>query len=212
MVGQMRLAWWREALGRLDSAPAPAEPVLQALAARCTAGRCARGGAGGDGRWLGAAARHDRRRGDRAIMRDCAEACCLRRPGSCSALMPTIRSKRAGQGWALADLRGTPQRSRAGGARSRRGESGVGRRRRVTAGVRDARALGALAHGARLDLAGPRDPVAGGPPRLASADRPLAFCPLKFRDKASAINGRGVARCGGIWRGQARGRCWSRRE
>ncbi|HTU12621.1 MAG TPA: squalene/phytoene synthase family protein [Allosphingosinicella sp.] len=34
MVSQLRLAWWREALERLDSAPAPAEPVLQALAAR----------------------------------------------------------------------------------------------------------------------------------------------------------------------------------
>ncbi len=33
MVGQMRLAWWREALAALDYAPAPAEPVLQALAA-----------------------------------------------------------------------------------------------------------------------------------------------------------------------------------
>lgn len=33
MVGQMRLAWWREALEQLDFAPAPGEPVLQALAA-----------------------------------------------------------------------------------------------------------------------------------------------------------------------------------
>ncbi|WP_299423122.1 squalene/phytoene synthase family protein [Sphingomonas bacterium] len=32
IVGQMRLAWWREALVRLDSASAPAEPVLLALA------------------------------------------------------------------------------------------------------------------------------------------------------------------------------------
>ena len=31
MVGQMRLAWWREALERLDVTPAPAEPVLQAV-------------------------------------------------------------------------------------------------------------------------------------------------------------------------------------
>ncbi|NIJ18521.1 phytoene synthase [Sphingomonas naasensis] len=31
-LGQMRLAWWREALARLDQQPAPAEPVLQALA------------------------------------------------------------------------------------------------------------------------------------------------------------------------------------
>ena len=33
LISQMRLAWWREALERLDSAPPPAEPVLQALAA-----------------------------------------------------------------------------------------------------------------------------------------------------------------------------------
>jgi phytoene synthase len=32
-VGQLRLAWWREALAKLDTAPAPAEPVLQGLAA-----------------------------------------------------------------------------------------------------------------------------------------------------------------------------------
>jgi len=30
-LGQMRLAWWREALDRLDHEPAPAEPVLRAL-------------------------------------------------------------------------------------------------------------------------------------------------------------------------------------
>lgn len=28
MIGQMRLTWWRDALIRLDDAPAPAEPVL----------------------------------------------------------------------------------------------------------------------------------------------------------------------------------------
>ena len=33
MISQLRLAWWREALERLDNAPPPAEPVLQALAA-----------------------------------------------------------------------------------------------------------------------------------------------------------------------------------
>ncbi|AXJ96384.1 MULTISPECIES: squalene/phytoene synthase family protein [unclassified Sphingomonas] len=33
MIGQMRLTWWYEALGRLDAAPAPAEPILRALAA-----------------------------------------------------------------------------------------------------------------------------------------------------------------------------------
>jgi phytoene synthase len=33
LVGQMRLAWWREALERLDASGAPAEPVLQSLTA-----------------------------------------------------------------------------------------------------------------------------------------------------------------------------------
>ncbi len=33
LVGAIRLAWWREALARLDSAPAPAEPHLAAAAA-----------------------------------------------------------------------------------------------------------------------------------------------------------------------------------
>lgn len=32
MVGQMRLTWWHAALTALDTAPAPAQPVLQALA------------------------------------------------------------------------------------------------------------------------------------------------------------------------------------
>ena len=31
-IGQMRLTWWHEALGKLDAAPPPAEPVLQTIA------------------------------------------------------------------------------------------------------------------------------------------------------------------------------------
>lgn len=31
-LGQMRLLWWRDALTRLDTAPPPGEPVLEALA------------------------------------------------------------------------------------------------------------------------------------------------------------------------------------
>jgi phytoene synthase len=33
MLGEIRLAWWREALAKLDTAPPPAQPVLAALAA-----------------------------------------------------------------------------------------------------------------------------------------------------------------------------------
>lgn len=32
-LGQLRLAWWRESLEKLDEAPAPAQPVLQGLSA-----------------------------------------------------------------------------------------------------------------------------------------------------------------------------------
>lgn len=34
-VGAIRLAWWREALERLDNAPPPAEPRLAAVAEHC---------------------------------------------------------------------------------------------------------------------------------------------------------------------------------
>jgi phytoene synthase len=33
MISRIRLAWWRESLEKLDAMPAPAEPVLQAVAA-----------------------------------------------------------------------------------------------------------------------------------------------------------------------------------
>jgi phytoene synthase len=33
MLGEIRLAWWRESLTKLDTAPPPAQPVLAALAA-----------------------------------------------------------------------------------------------------------------------------------------------------------------------------------
>jgi phytoene synthase len=33
MIGRIRLAWWRDALERLDREPAPPEPVLQGIAA-----------------------------------------------------------------------------------------------------------------------------------------------------------------------------------
>jgi phytoene synthase len=38
MISRIKLAWWREALERLDREPAPAEPVLRALAEQVLAG------------------------------------------------------------------------------------------------------------------------------------------------------------------------------
>jgi phytoene synthase len=32
LIGQMRLTWWHDALGKLDAAPPPAQPVLEAIA------------------------------------------------------------------------------------------------------------------------------------------------------------------------------------
>lgn len=37
VLGQMRLRWWHDALERLDTAPAPAEPLLRAVAAEVLA-------------------------------------------------------------------------------------------------------------------------------------------------------------------------------
>ncbi|MEI9850036.1 MAG: squalene/phytoene synthase family protein [Sphingomonas sp.] len=39
-LGQMRLAWWRESLERLDAAPPPAEPVLATLRRSCCRAAC----------------------------------------------------------------------------------------------------------------------------------------------------------------------------
>ncbi|WP_177171477.1 squalene/phytoene synthase family protein [Sphingomonas palmae] len=41
IVGQMRLTWWYEALEKLDHAPPPAQPLLQALAGHIGKGRVA---------------------------------------------------------------------------------------------------------------------------------------------------------------------------
>lgn len=156
MVGQIRLAWWREALGKLDSAPAPAEPVLQALAADALpAGvRGAALAAMVDG-WeplLGtiddaAIADHARLRGGMLF----AQA------GIVLGVNADDPLEGAGQGWALADL-AAHLSDPALAARVREKASPA-----LAAVTRhhwspDARTLGALAHGARLDLVGPVTP------------------------------------------------------
>lgn len=164
-LGQLRLAWWREALARLDVEPAPAEPVLQGLAnavlplgitgaalvpivhgwevlieeEALDADALARFGAGRGTLFIAAA------RALGASDQDPAEA--------------------AGKGWALADL-----------ARHLRvpGEAAEARRQATLALDRArgrrwsarGRALGALAHLALMDLALPDDaPVPHGAPR-----------------------------------------------
>lgn len=161
LLGQMRLTWWREALAALDAAPAPAEPVLTALAATvlphgvigAALSRLADG-------WeirlteepLGVALR------DHAVDRGRTlfEAAGVVLGAAASDPVGT-----AGEGWALADI----VRTRPGDAHD---AAALARPLLAQAlGVRwsrPARALGALAHLARLDLDGTSRP--GAPARV----------------------------------------------
>ena len=155
IVGQMRLAWWREALARLDDAPAPAEPVLQALAhdvlPRGLTGQSLATMVDGWEVLLGAlderaAADHGRLRG-----RTLFEQAGLLLGADNDPL------GEAGEGWALADL--AAHLSDAAMA-ARACASAVPLLARATnhRWSRAGRPLGALAHIARLEIAGPATP------------------------------------------------------
>lgn len=163
LVGQMRLTWWYEALGRLDVAPAPAEPVLKALqAAVLPAGVSGTMLAGMTDGWealldptLDATA-FDRFARDRG-----------RRLFEFAGSLLSVTDARvglAGEGWAMADLsqRLTDAPSRAV-ARARAVEA-------LDAALRGrwpgrARALGALALSARFDISAAPTPP-GSPKRV----------------------------------------------
>ncbi|NYT39980.1 hypothetical protein HZY97_04370 [Sphingomonas sp. R-74633] len=159
-LGQMRLAWWREALEKLDHMPAPAEPVLKALEAEVL-----RHGV------TGASLVQIVHGWEVLIEEEALGIDAMRRfgegRGQLFVAAGTLLGSKgdpleaAGQGWALADLAGNlqaeeeraiardlarPLLDRAAGARWSRG----------------GRALGALAHRARLDLA--EAPKAAGAP------------------------------------------------
>jgi phytoene synthase len=162
-LGQMRLAWWREALEKLDRTPAPAEPVLRALETEVL--------------------RHGVKGGSLVpivhgwevlIEEEMLDAPAMQRfgegRGRLFEVAGTLLGSRgdpleaAGQGWALADL-----------ARNLDAETERGVARELALPLLDAaasirwsregRALGALAHLARLDLADtPKEP--GAPSRV----------------------------------------------
>ncbi|MBB3692899.1 squalene/phytoene synthase family protein [Sphingomonas sp. BK580] len=164
LVGQMRLTWWYEALEALDRAPAPAEPVLAALrgavVARVPGAELARQVEGWEALLetpLTSAAleAHASARGGGLF-------------GAAAALLgaPTDDTiARAGEGWALADLMrhlSDPVLAAAARDAARSRLSGALDRRWPPR----ARALGALAWLARLDLTAPTRP-AGHPARAA---------------------------------------------
>ena len=149
LVGQMRLTWWREALERLDREPAPAEPVLQALAAavlpRGVTGAALAGVVDG---WEVLLAD--------PLDRDAMIAHAQRGRVLFTSIARTIDAQdavigEAGEGWALADLSLhllDPAARRAAGDLARARLDAALTQRWSRAG----RPLGALAHLARLDL------------------------------------------------------------
>lgn len=156
MVGQMRLAWWREALVKLDNAPAPGEPVLRALAADALLAG-ARGEALAvmvDG-WeplLGAI--DDAALTDHALFRG---ATLFAQAGIALRARTSDPLDAAGQGWALADL-AAHLSDPALAARAREMAAPLLRDATGDRWSREARALGALAHAARMDSTGPVTP------------------------------------------------------
>jgi len=162
-LGQMRLAWWREALERLDHAPAPAEPVLKALEAEVL-----RHGV------TGASLVPIVHGWEVLIEEELLDADVMRRFGegrgqlfvAAGVLLDAAGDPLAlaGQGWALADLAGNleDEKERTVARDLARPLLEDAARTRWS---RPARALGALAHRARLDLAeAPKS--AGAPSRV----------------------------------------------
>jgi phytoene synthase len=165
MIGLMRLAWWREALEKLDRDPAPAEPLLRDIATHilphgvlgATLGAIEDGWATlldeeGDARTV---ARHGRERG-----------------GWLFVVAATIldaqdeRLRAAGEGWALADLahRHSSAEVRALALERARDNFATIPGHRW---ARNARPLAMLAMLARRDAAGEGARAQGSPGRVA---------------------------------------------
>lgn len=149
LVGQMRLTWWREALGKLDAAPPPAEHVLQALATtvlpRGVSGERLSMIVGGWESLL------EQPLVDDALERYAARGSALF--GATGTVIGAVADplEIAGRGWALADLSrhlGSDQTA----SRARELALPLLERALNRKWSRNGRALGALAHLARLDL------------------------------------------------------------
>lgn len=169
-LGQMRLAWWRESVERLDSAPAPAEPVLRALAADVLP-------LGVTGKSLVPIVHG----WEVLVEEEHLDAMAIQRYAAlrggtlfeiAGKVLGSPKSDRVdilGRGWALADLAravGDAEVSRiAREMAANRLSYGL---RRLAPGLsRASRSLGALAHLARMDLALPP----GAPPPIGSPKR-----------------------------------------
>jgi phytoene synthase len=176
IIGQMRLAWWHDALGRLDQAAPPAQPVLQALAAEVLPNGVS--GATLAELVVGWEALIEAETVDAAAMTAHADArgaalfaaaaVLLGRDDRRVAAVLLGRDDRrvaaAGRGWALADLSRHLRSPEAAGAA--RATAAVALAEALAGGWPVAlRPLGALAHIARMNLSVPADlPIPSGAP------------------------------------------------
>lgn len=165
VIGLMRLAWWREALERLDQAPPPAEPLLSSLArAMLPPGVTGASLAEIEGGWAAlldgepdaeAIVRHGRARGG-TVFRSAARVL-----GASDPRVPA-----AGEAWALADL-GHRHSDPAVRETARRLARGVLAALPGGTWERSARPLAALAVLARRDAAPGATRAQGAPRRVA---------------------------------------------
>ena len=167
-LGQIRLAWWREALERLDQAPAPAEPVLSAIARDVLP----HGIAGAELVPLvhGWEVLIEAESLDEAALERFAEGrgTLFQLAGKALGTAPSDPLADAGRGWALADLAANlGDAAEAALARAKAGPllgAATGTRWSTRA-----RALGAMTHLARRDLGlAPGQPPPIGSPRRVS--------------------------------------------
>lgn len=156
VIGQMRLTWWFEALNKLDTGDVPAEPVLQALSVHVLPKGVSGAGLGemidawevlidGDALDGQALATHARR----GVILFGAAATLL----GLSAADPVAP---AGRGWALADLARHVSDPSIAAQAAALAEAPLAAATQAR-WSREGRALGALAHLAKMDLLVPLD-------------------------------------------------------
>jgi len=105
LISQIKLAWWRDSLTRLDEAPPPAEPVLQEVAMHVLP-RAIRGSqlARMEEGWAILLGSEPLTASDLENYSGARGACLFRHSTQLLGFQMTEQVKRAGEGWALADL------------------------------------------------------------------------------------------------------------
>jgi phytoene synthase len=165
LISQIKLAWWRDSLVRLDEAPAPGEPVLQDVATHILP-RGIRGSqlARMEEGWSILLSGESLTSSDLDNYSGARGALLFRHSSQLLGIQMNLRVKRAGEGWALADLARHSNEVDAKAAIEAAGErlSDVA----VQRWPRQLRPLGMLAMLARRDVErGLQDVEAQGSPR-----------------------------------------------